>query len=65
MTVCYYCWDTHLVTVTNDYGEDATQMCTHCPTPCHKCREGGLGPYCETTPCDCECHKREPDGGEG
>lgn len=31
-------------------------MCTRCPTPCQSCRSGGIGPYCEETPCDCACH---------
>lgn len=45
---CEHCEDTHEV-----YG----RMCTRCPTPCQECRAGGNGPYCETTPCACPCHR--------
>lgn len=63
MPVCSRCKDTHFVEA--DVGR---QMCTRCPVPCQKCRAGGNGPYCETTPCSCECHratevKPPPDTG--
>lgn len=51
--VCRICNDTHVM-----HFDDSSVMCTHCPTPCQKCRKGGNGPYCEKTPCDCECHKK-------
>ncbi len=60
--VCAACGDTHRVHV-EDHGE---RMCTRCPTPCQKCRAGGNGPYCEHTPCGCECHGQHHqyrDGG--
>ncbi len=36
---------------------DRFVMCTHCPTPCQSCGDGG--PFCEETPCDCSCHSRK------
>lgn len=56
--VCYACKDTHARTIRRDGYEDQVFMCTSCPTPCQKCRAGGNGPFCETTPCSCECHLR-------
>lgn len=53
--VCSQCNDTHWVET--EYGK---RMCQYCPIPCQKCRVGGNGPFCETTPCSCECHK-EPN----
>lgn len=50
--VCSLCDDTHLMQL-----DGREVMCTFCPTPCQKCRAGGNGPYCTTTPCDCECHQ--------
>lgn len=51
--VCSTCNDTHRM----PFGEDhADVMCTRCPTPCRRCRAGGNGPYCATTPCACLCH---------
>jgi hypothetical protein len=53
MPVCATCNDTHSMTL----GEREV-MCTRCPTPCEKCRSRPPpGPYCQTTPCDCPCHK--------
>jgi hypothetical protein len=37
-------------------------MCTRCPVPCQQCRAGGNGPFCERTPCYCECHDPNGDG---
>lgn len=50
--VCARCEDTHWVDV--DHGR---WMCTSCPRPCQKCRAGGVGAFCGTTPCACECHQ--------
>lgn len=57
--VCSVCNDTHRVSfVDEDRGEDRTWMCTSCPVPCRQCANGGgRGPFCEKTPCPCECHK--------
>ena len=52
MTVCSTCNDTHAMTL-----DGAIVMCTRCPVPCQKCREGGTGPYCAITPCPCSCHR--------
>jgi hypothetical protein len=49
--VCSTCNDTHLMPL----GDDEV-MCTRCPRPCQKCRVGGNGAYCSTTPCACDCH---------
>jgi hypothetical protein len=49
--VCSTCNDTHLMSL----GDDEV-MCTRCPRPCQKCRVGGNGAYCSTTPCACDCH---------
>lgn len=49
--VCSVCNDTHYVD--HDSGR---QLCTSCPVPCQRCRAGGNGPFCESTPCGCECH---------
>jgi len=51
--VCDNCNDQHLMSSWEDCSE---VMCTACPVPCQKCRRGGNGPYCETTPCACACH---------
>jgi len=51
---CEKCHDTHVIKCW-----DQDIMCTHCPVPCQKCRAGGNGPYCEHTPCDCSCHKKD------
>ena len=53
--ICKHCNDTH--NIENAFGE--RRMCTDCPTPCQKCRANGNGPYCQHTPCDCECHKKD------
>jgi hypothetical protein len=50
--VCSTCQDTHRMHM-EDVGD---VMCTFCPVPCQRCRSGGNGPYCKTTPCDCACH---------
>lgn len=52
--VCSTCNDTHGMELNG-----VIVMCTRCPTPCQQCRSGGNGPYCETTPCECDCHKRK------
>ncbi|MEO7895882.1 MAG: hypothetical protein ABIR65_01165 [Pseudolysinimonas sp.] len=52
--VCSTCSDTHMMPL----GDDYAVMCTHCPIPCQRCRSGGNGPYCTTTPCGCECHAK-------
>jgi hypothetical protein len=49
---CTVCNDTHRM----ERDGRGSVMCTWCPTPCAKCRSGGLGAYCETTPCPCDCH---------
>lgn len=57
--VCKVCFDTHMM----DLGEErGTGMCTHCPIPCQKCRAGGNGPYCASTPCSCACHPKPAHG---
>ncbi len=55
-TICKRCNDTHIM-ISNEDGRNF--MCTHCPVPCQKCRVNGNGPYCQHTPCDCECHKKD------
>ena len=50
--VCSRCDDTHRMDMNG-----TTFMCTHCPLPCQKCRQGGTGAYCESTPCSCVCHQ--------
>lgn len=52
--VCETCNDTHRMLMTSIERE---VMCTACPVPCGKCREGGRGAYCEQTPCACDCHE--------
>jgi len=54
--VCKRCNDTHRMTLHSVSGEERLVMCTACPIPCQKCRAGGNGPFCENTPCPCECH---------
>jgi hypothetical protein len=60
--VCSTCQDTHEMTIHRPSGDEQTVMCTRCPRPCDRCRQGagtpgvGLGPYCATTPCACDCH---------
>lgn len=49
--VCTVCDDSHVMAL----GEGSAN-CTHCPIPCQKCRAGGIGAYCEQTPCACICH---------
>ena len=56
--VCATCNDTHAMVLHKDGDVDQTVMCTGCPTPCQKCRQGGNGPYCGVTPCGCACHRR-------
>lgn len=56
--VCDRCKDTHLM-----YLDDRKVLCIFCPLPCPKCRQGGLGSFCEETPCSCECHKEPPIEG--
>lgn len=50
---CETCKDTHMMTL-----GDREVMCTHCPVPCQKCRAGGNGAYCASTPCACTCHTK-------
>jgi hypothetical protein len=50
--VCDVCNDTHSMELA-----DRMVMCTFCPSPCQKCRQGGIGPYCTSTPCECACHE--------
>lgn len=61
--VCESCNDTHHLTRTKPNGDEVTVMCQRCPVPCDACRMripgGGLGPFCETTPCECGCHARK------
>lgn len=54
--LCAVCKDTHLMDWVDDSGDSRKVLCTHCPLPCPDCREGGTGPYCGATPCDCQCH---------
>lgn len=49
LPVCGVCLDTQ----TRSDGH----MCTACPVPCDKCRDGNR-PYCRETRCDCDCHER-------
>jgi hypothetical protein len=51
--VCKTCNDTHRMSLDGRW-----VMCTRCPLPCQRCRFGGNGPYCETTPCACDCHAK-------
>lgn len=51
--VCSTCNDTHMMPL----GERSVP-CTRCPSPCQKCRVGGIGAYCEKTPCPCTCHRQ-------
>lgn len=57
MPVCNTCNDTHRMTM---YGASGAQnvMCTRCPLPCSSCSNGP--PYCEQTPCSCNCHMNKP-----
>lgn len=55
--VCKYCNDTHWVHSVIG----GTVLCQYCPVPCQKCREGGNGPFCAKTPCDCECHAKKEE----
>lgn len=57
--VCGICKDTHQMQIgDSNYGDDRMVMCTHCPRPCQKCRQGGTGAFCTNTPCSCHCHPR-------
>lgn len=49
--ICDVCNDTH-----RNPGPTGSLLCVYCPVPCQRCRQGGRGPYCETTPCACACH---------
>ena len=49
--VCTTCKDTHVMVI-----GDRTVPCTFCLLPCPRCRTGGNGAYCTTTPCPCTCH---------
>lgn|GEM_PF-4443849 len=49
--ICSTCNDSHVM-----YYKDRRVLCTHCPRPCDECQAIGQYPYCETTPCQCECH---------
>lgn len=55
--VCTICNDTHSMVLHRDGDADRVVMCTRCPVPCQRCRADGNGPFCETTPCPCECHR--------
>ena len=57
MTICTTCNDTHMM-LFGEYHDEV--MCTHCPMPCQRCRAGGHGAFCETTPCPCDCHAGHP-----
>lgn len=50
--VCEDCNDTHV--------RSDGHMCTRCPVPCQRCRAGGNGPFCSSTPCPCACHRARP-----
>jgi hypothetical protein len=56
--VCETCNDTHVMLLHRPNGDVREVMCIRCPVPCQRCRSGGNGPFCEHTPCACECHKR-------
>jgi hypothetical protein len=49
--ICEECKDTHKMEL-----NEQMVMCTFCPSPCQECRAGGIGPFCEQTPCACKCH---------
>jgi len=51
---CSKCEDTHRMWL-----ESQTRYvpCTFCPVPCQKCGNGK--PYCNKTPCICDCHKND------
>lgn len=53
--ICEKCKDTHKMPAWNESGD--IWPCTFCPRPCQRCRESGVGAYCGTTPCMCDCHK--------
>lgn len=53
--LCTTCNDTHLMYLSR---LERDVPCTFCPVPCQNCRQGGNGPYCQTTPCGCGCHVR-------
>lgn len=59
--VCKQCNDTHKMW---HHRQEREVPCTHCPRPCDKCRHGGNGAYCTTTPCPCACHKGVVDDDE-
>jgi hypothetical protein len=50
--ICNICNDTHKMPGTN-------WMCVECPIPCKVCSINGNGPFCEFTPCYCQCHKED------
>ena len=52
--VCRTCQDTHEMSLGS-----RLVMCTFCPVPCVECARS-LSPYCEKTPCSCECHTGKP-----
>lgn len=52
---CDVCNDTHVVPSRSG---DSYWQCTSCPTPCEKCRQH-LGSFCQSTPCECDCHARK------
>lgn len=52
--ICSACGDTHRMPSRPEWA------CTSCPPPCQRCRAGGNGPFCETTPCPCACHDGDP-----
>ncbi len=57
--VCSTCNDTHQMDL-----RGAIVACTRCPVPCQRCRMGGTGAFCESTPCACACHQKRAKAPE-
>lgn len=57
--VCARCDDTHWMELEDSLGQWKRWPCTACPVPCQKCRVGGTGAFCGSTPCACTCHAPE------
>lgn len=51
---CRRCNDRHRIKHVDYDGKMTWTMCHVCPAPCQRC---GVGGYCRTTPCTCECHR--------
>lgn len=51
---CKVCKDSHVMIL-----DDRAVPCTFCPVPCKECRLDKIGAYCESTPCPCDCHKKD------